>query len=152
MSRLYPWSWCASTAVKVPAKEAYAFMADGQKQSNWAMYSWNRKHVRDDVFVGQSLFDGSSLYVKLVGREELLLVDYYCGLTETELTWQVEARIIPGECVGLGSDACLINMTTWRTTSTTPEQWDLLGNVWEAEIHLIKGLLEREEHSHVCGG
>ena len=149
MSRLHPWSWCASIDVKVPAQTAYEFMSDGQKQSNWAMYSWNRKHIGENVFVGQSLFDGTDLYVKPVGRAELLLVDYYCGTIRGELTWQVEARIIPGDNVGLSSRESLINMTTWRSRDMSRDQWELIGNVWEAEIHLIKGLLERENPSSV---
>lgn len=139
-----PWSWCASAIVAVPTQVAFRFMADGQKQSNWAMFSWNRRHVSDNLFVGTSLFDDKELYVKLVAREKLSLVDYYCGTTVDSLSWQVEARVIPGDAIGLGQNKSLINMTTWRTADTDVVEWELTGHVWQAEIHLIKGLIERE--------
>jgi hypothetical protein len=56
----------------------------------------------------------------------------------------VEARVIPGDAIGLGQDKSLINMTTWRTAKTDAEEWELMGHVWQTEIHLIKGLIERE--------
>jgi hypothetical protein len=131
-----PWSWCASVIVAVPAQVAFRFMANGQKQSNWAMFSWNRRHVSGELFVGTSLFDDKELYVKLVAREELSLVDY---------SWQVEARVIPGDAIGLGQNNSLINMTTWRTAQTDVVEWELMSHVWQTEIHLIKGLIEREQ-------
>jgi len=142
-----PWSWCASVIVAVPAQVAFRFMADGRKQSNWAMFSWNRRHVAGDLFVGTSLFDEKELYVKLVAREELSLVDYYCGASADSLSWQVEARVIPGDAIGLGRDKSLINMTTWRTATTDAVGWELMGHVWQTEIHLIKGLIEREDRA-----
>ena len=143
MSQL-PWSWCASVVVAVPARSAFRFMADGRKQSNWAMFSWNRRRISGDLFVGTSLFDNKQLYVKLTAREELSLVDYYCGPTADALSWQVEARVIPGEAIGLDHESSLINMTTWRTATTDVVEWELMGHVWQTEIHLIKGLIERE--------
>lgn len=142
-----PWSWCASVIVAVPAQVAFRFMADGQKQSNWAMFSWNRRHVSGDLFVGTSLFDDKELYVKLVAREELSLVDYYCGASADYLSWQVEARVIPGDAIGLDQNKSLINMTTWRTAKTDVVEWELMGHVWQTEIHLIKGLIEREDRA-----
>ena len=139
-----PWSWCASVIVAVPAQVAFRFMANGQKQSNWAMFSWNRRHVSGELFVGTSLFDDKELYVKLVAREELSLVDYYCGASADSLSWQVEARVIPGDAIGLGQNNSLINMTTWRTAQTDVVEWELMSHVWQTEIHLIKGLIERE--------
>jgi hypothetical protein len=121
-------------------------MADGQKQSNWAMFSWNRRHVAGDLFVGTSLFDDKELYVKLVANEVLSLVDYYCGASADSLSWQVEARIIPGDEIGLEQSQSLINMTTWRTAKTDAAEWELTGHVWQAEIQLIKGLIERERN------
>jgi hypothetical protein len=143
MTSLQPWSYCASIAVKATAKRAFDFMADGNKQSDWALGSWNRKQISADVFFGTSLLDGSEEYIRLVPREDLLLVDYYCGPAPESLTWVVEARIVPGELIGLGPQMSLINMTTWRSANADPAYWQMIEHVWQTEIHLIKQLIER---------
>jgi len=134
----------AGVHVAVPARTAFAFMADPMKQTHWALGSWDRRHVGDDVFVGTSLFDGKELYVRITGHEELLLVDYSNGPTPDSLRRTVEARIVPGELVGIPTDHCLIVLTTWRDASTDDAQWELVHHVWRTEVHLIKGRLERE--------
>jgi hypothetical protein len=134
----------AGVQVAVPARTAFEFMADPMKQTYWALGSWERRHVQDDVVVGTSLFDNTDLYVRIEGHEELLLVDYYGGPAPDQLRWVVQSRIIPGELVGIPSDHCLIVLTTWRNASTDDAQWELVYHIWRTEVHLIKGRLERE--------
>ncbi len=142
MIELMPWSYCASIEVNAPAKRAYAFMADGNKQTNWALGSWNRQQLTADTFRGTSLLDGTEQFVKLVPRPDLLLVDYFCGTSLDRLVWMVESRVVPGDLVGLGPEMSLINMTTWRDATTDPRYWALVNHVWLTEIHLIKQLIE----------
>lgn len=139
-----PHAHCASVRVPVPARVAYDFMADGMQQSNWALGSWNRRPYRDDIFAGDSLFDGKELLVRLVGNPDLLLVDYYVGDDPDDLRRLVEARIVPGKELGLDPGSSVVTLVTWRDTSVSDEQWELTYHVWRTEIHLIKGLLERQ--------
>jgi len=144
MSTIDPHVHSAGVHVGVPAKTAFTFMADPMKQTYWALGSWDRRPAKDDVVVGTSLFDGGDLYVRIEGQEDLLLVDYYGGPTPDELRWMVEARIIPGDLVGIPADHSQIILTTWRGASTDDAQWELVYHIWRTEVHLIKGRLERE--------
>ena len=90
----------ASIEVGVPAEAAFAFMADGMKQNHWALGSVNRRELGGNLFVGQSSFDGTDLYVRIDGYPELLLVDDSTGATPDELIPSVEARVRRGEWLG----------------------------------------------------
>jgi hypothetical protein len=133
----------ASIEVAVPAGDAFAFMADGMQQSRWALGSWDRRRVADDLFVGTSLFDGTELYVRLVPHPDVLMVDYEVGADPSDLRRLVEARVTAGPLLGRPQDHSVITLTTWRTTDVSPEQWALVYHTWKTEVHLIKGLLER---------
>lgn len=145
MSLLHPPAHCASTEVAVPARVAFDFMADGMKQTHWALGSMNRREVGDGVFVGTSRFSFEELYVRLVPQPELLLVDYYAGPDPAaELRWIVQARIVQGDQLGIGPERSLVTLTTWRHASATDEEWDLRHHVWRTEIALIKSRIEHE--------
>lgn len=139
-----PLTYCASIEVPVPARTAFEFMADGQKQTHWALGSMERRPVGDGVFVGVSRWDYRELYIKLVSDPELLLVDYYVGASPQTLGFGVSARIIPGEVLGTGSDRSLIALTIWRTASTGDEDWARTAYVWPTEVQLIKSRIEYE--------
>lgn len=134
---------CASAAVEVPAQTAYGFMADGLKQRHWALGSLDRREVEPGLFAGHSLFDGRELFVRLVGDPELLLVDYYTGPAPDRLRPLVESRIARGETLGLGADRCVVTLTKWRDADMSDEIWHRTYHLWQTEIQLIKGALER---------
>lgn len=140
-----PLTHCASVEVPVPARTAFEFMADGQKQTHWALGSWDRRAVGDDgLFVGVSRWDYTDLYVKLVSDPELLLVDYYVGASPESLGFGVSARIIPGEVLGTGPERSLIALTIWRTAHTSEADWARTAYVWPTEVQLIKSRIEYE--------
>jgi hypothetical protein len=130
--------------VAAPADVAFGFMSDGLKQSRWALGSWDRRVYRDDIFVGTSLFNNNDLFVRLVSDAKLRLVDYYCGVDPDDLRHLVEARIIPGETLGFSATSSAVTLTTWREANISDEEWDITYHVWQTEIHLIKGNIERE--------
>lgn len=143
-----PNSWeiahTSSILVAAPADIAFGFMSDGLKQSRWALGSWDRKVYRDDIFVGTSLFNNNDLFVRLVSDPKLRLVDYYCGVDPDDLRHLVEARIIPGETLGFGADNSAVILTTWREANISDQEWEVTYHVWQTEIQLIKGNIERE--------
>lgn len=147
MSFIDPYSHTASIQVDVDASTALAFMADGMEQTHWALGSVDRRPVPgSDVVVGTSSFTGNELYVRLVGDIERLLVDYYIGPAADELTRLVEARIQPGENVGLRPDQSVITLTTWRAGESQSD-WEREYWVWHTEVHLIKARIEAL-HAH----
>ena len=110
MSFYDPNAHAASIEVPVPAEQAFAFMADGLKQSHWALGSMNRRALGDNLFVGQSSFDGEDLYVRIESDPALLLVDYAVGPSPDELLPAVEARIRRGEWMGRDPGVSVITL------------------------------------------
>lgn len=136
-------SHSASVAVAVGPQVAFAFLADGMNQSYWALGSLDRERLGPDTFVGTSMFDGAKEYVRLRPDEAALLVDYFVGPAPEELHHLVESRIIPGEELGRSADSCVVTNTVWRSEGIDDETWALMYHLWNTEVHLIKGKLER---------
>jgi hypothetical protein len=134
---------CAAVEVAVPARTAFAFMADGMKQTHWALGSMERREVEPGLFAGVSRFDYEELFVRLRSNAELMVVDYYAGKDPERLRWIVESRVIPGDHLEIGEDRCLITLTTWRSDHAD-DDWVLKYHVWQTEIQLIKGRIEYE--------
>lgn len=132
----------ASVEVAVEAGRAFDYLADGLKQGEWALGSWNRTRREDGLFSGRSLFDGRELLIKLVPIREQLLVEYHVGRSPDALLPLVWARVVPGEVVGIGADRCLITLVIWRTTAESDATWALLGHTFPTEVQMIKGRLE----------
>lgn len=138
-----PNSHTASIEVAVPAKQAFEFMADGLKQSHWALGSVDRRALGDGIFVGRSSFDGSDLYVKLDSYPDLLLVDYSVGDSPDDLTPEVEVRVRPGSWLGRDDSVSVVTMTIWKWAGVSDEEWAMHYHLWKTEVHLIKGAIER---------
>ncbi len=94
----------ASIQVGVPAERAFAFMADGMKQGEWAFGSWQRRQVADDLFVGTSLFSGRQVYVRLTPDAGRMLVHYAVGPDSEQLLPRVIGRVVPGPELGLEAE------------------------------------------------
>jgi hypothetical protein len=137
------WAHSASIEVDAPASQVFDFLADGLKQSHWALGSVDRRALEDGLFAGVSSFDGSELYIRLSAHPDLLLVDYYVGTTPSGLRRLVEARIVPAEELGRDPARSVVTLTTWRDDHTSDEEWDRTLYVWNTEVHLIKGAVER---------
>ena len=133
----------SSIAVAVPALTAFRFMADGIKQGEWAFGSWDRRKLNDDVFVGTSLVDGKSTYVRIHADEKRLLIDYDVGTSPEALAPRNSARIVPGPVLGLPENHCVVTLMTWRHSKAEEQRWLQTSVMHEAEMFVIKGLLER---------
>ena len=135
-------AFSVSALVDVKAEEAFAFLADGMNQRYWALGSWDRRQLEEDLFAGNSLFDGSELLIRVVPRRDLLLVDFLTGTKPEALDHHVEARVIPGPTLGHAPGRCLVVLTVFRDATADAELWTRLRHVFETEIHMIKGRLE----------
>jgi hypothetical protein len=133
----------ASIEVAAPAREVFEFMADGLRQTHWALGSADRRHLGDNLFVGESKFDGSELYVEINSYPELLLVDYSNGSAPDDLSPEVEVRVKPGSLFGRGDEVSVVIMTHFRRAGIDAEEWRLIYHLWKTEVHLIKGAIER---------
>jgi hypothetical protein len=132
----------SSIEIAVPAEQAFAYIASGIKQSEWALGSWNRREVGDGSFVGTSLFDGSELTIRLTPYPELLLVVYDTGVSAEDLRPMVWGRVVPGPDLGLAGDHCVVTFTIWRGATMDDAAWELMSHTFPTELRMIKGRLE----------
>ena len=132
----------ATAVVAVPADKAFAYLADGLKQSDWTLGSWHREQLEPGLFRGTSLFDGSDTYVRLCPDAESLLIDYWVGPSPEAMLRVNAARIVPGPAVGRSEGTCVVTLLKWRTPAESDEDWARACVIFDTEIHMIKGRLE----------
>ena len=134
----------SSIAVAVPAESAFRIMSDGIEQGRWAWGSWQRREVEPGLFVGTSLFDGKDTWVRLHIDRPRLMVDYDVGRSRDAMQFRNAARVLPGPLLGRAANTAVITLMSWRLASQSDQAWEQLGVVHEAEMFLIRGILERE--------
>lgn len=137
---------CHSSSILVerPAKVAFEIMSDGILQGQWAWGSANRSEVEPGLFMGTSVFSGQETYVRLNVDADRFQVDYEVGASKEAMQFRNMSRVIPGEVLKLGADKCVVSLLTWRLATQSEAAWEQISCVHEAEMFLIKGLLERE--------
>ncbi|AXK80838.1 hypothetical protein DW352_10150 [Pseudolabrys taiwanensis] len=136
---------CHSSSIMVerPAAVAFEIMSEGLKQGQWTWGSYQRREVKPGLFVGQSVFSGKDTYVRLNADRARLLVDYDVGPSEEAMQFRNMSRVIPGDVLKMGADKCVVSLLTWRLATQDDAAWAQISTVHEAEMFLIKGLLER---------
>jgi hypothetical protein len=136
---------CHSSSIMVerPAAVAFELMSDGLKQGQWAWGSLNRAEVEPGLFVGTSTFTGKQTFVRLHVDRGRFQVDYEVGAAKDAMQFRNMSRVIPGELLRMGPDRCVVTLLTWRLETQTDAEWIQFGTIHEAEMFLIKGILER---------
>ncbi|WP_105423100.1 hypothetical protein [Neorhizobium sp. T25_27] len=136
---------CHSSSIMVerPAAVAFELMSDGLKQGQWAWGSLNRTEVEPGLFVGTSTFTGKQTFVRLHVDRDRFQVDYEVGAAKDVMQFRNMSRVIPGELLRMGPDRCVVTLLTWRLETQTDAEWVQFGTIHEAEMFLIKGILER---------
>jgi hypothetical protein len=132
----------ASAEVAVEAEEAFAYLADGLKQSDWALGSWQREQIGEQLFRGVSLFDGRETFVRVAADPVQLLVDYEVGPALDRMLRVNAARVVPGPLLGRPDGTCVVTLMKWRTSSQEDDEWHRACVTFDTEIHMIKGRLE----------
>jgi hypothetical protein len=132
----------ASIEIAVPAETAFAYLADGLKQGDWTLGSWNREQISEHLFRGTSLFNGADTFVRIMAHPEQLLVDYDVGPALDRMHRLNSARAVPGPLVGRAAGTCVVQLTKWRLPEEDDVQWRRGCATFDTEIHMIKGRLE----------
>lgn len=137
--------FCHSSSIKVdrPAEIAFKIMSDGIEQGRWAWGSFDRKEIEPGLTVGTSVFTGKQAYVRLHVDKAKLQVDYDVGPTIEALQFRNMSRVIPGHVLKLDPNCCVVTLLSWRLATQSDADWTQFGTIHEAEMFLIKGLLER---------
>ena len=138
--------FCHSSSVMVarPAEAAFEIMADGIKQGHWAWGSADRREVEPGLFLGRSIFTGRETYVRLNVDRPRLTVDYDVGPTKETMQFRNMSRVIPGALLKIGEERCVVTLLSWRLATQSDADWAQFGCIHEAEMFMIKGLVERE--------
>ena len=140
-------SHTVSAEVAVAPQVAFTYLADGLRQGEWTLGSWDRERVGDDLFRGRSLYDDRIVYVRIVPDAERLIIDYEVGPYPDQLTRLICARVIPGDKLNGKPDSCVVTLLAWRSAADDDYSWRRTCDLHKAEIHLIKGRLETDERS-----
>ena len=133
----------ASVEVAAPAEEAFDYLADGLRQGDWTLGAVERREVADGLFVGRSMFDGSEVYVRIAADRDHLLVACSVGPAPDRLLPRIWVRVVPGRDLERPAGTCVVTLLAWRPAGQSDDSWRLTRVSHEAEIHLVKGLLER---------
>jgi hypothetical protein len=133
----------SSIAVSRPPEVAFEIMSDGLKQGQWALGSLTRREAEPGLFVGRSSFTGKDTYVRLNADRARLLVDYEVGAAKEAMQFRHMSRVIPGSLLKMPAESCVVTLLTWRLATLSDTDWIALSTIHEAEMFLIKGLLER---------
>jgi hypothetical protein len=133
----------SSIAVERPARIVFEIMSEGLKQGQWTWGSFERREIEPGLFVGRSVFDGKDTYVRLHADPERLIVDYEVGRSRDAMQFRNMSRVIPGDVLGHAAGHAVVTLMTWRLAAQSDAAWAQIGCVHEAEMFLIKGLLER---------
>ena len=131
-----------SIVIARPALEVFAFMADASKLDLWSFGTWKTNIAADGLVTGYSIFDGSTIYLRIDACAERLLIDYCLGSEPQSLQARIFARIIPGAIAELEEDSCVLTMTALRSASMSDARWRRLLAAHQFELELIKSLLE----------
>lgn len=138
-----PFCHSSSVAVARPAEAAFTLMSDGLQQGRWAWGSADRREAAPGLFLGTSVFTGQRKYVRLNADPARLLVDYEIGPSPDALSFRNMSRVIPGPVLGLAGGTSVVTLLTWRIASQSDADWTEFCCIHEAEMFLIRGLLER---------
>ena len=138
-----PYCHSSSVLVERPAEIAFEIMADGIKQGGWAWGSAERSEVEPGLFVGRSIFTGRQTFVRLHIDHARLMVDYDVGPSKEAMQFRNMSRVIPGGLLKIGDGKCVVTLLSWRLATQSDADWAQFGCIHEAEMFMIKGLLER---------
>ena len=138
-----PYCHTSSIAVDRPAEVAFAIMSEGLAQGRWTWGSFERTEVEPGLFKGHSVFTGKETFVRLIVDRPRLVVDYEVGSSPETMQFRNMSRVIPGALLRMDPQSCVVTLLSWRLTTQTDAEWTQFGTIHEAEMFLIKGLLER---------
>ena len=117
-------------------------MADAANLHRWSFGTWKTEIAADGLVRGTSLFDGSSLYVRIAGDEARLIIDYHLGIDPQKLVPRIQLRVVRGGHVGLGDDQSVLTFIAWRSEAMDDDRWRRLTAAHEMEAVLVKSLIE----------
>lgn len=134
---------CVSSLCAVPARDAFAYLADVGRVGEWALGCWEARQVEGGLARGLSLFDGSTTFVRVVPSTGSSTVDFEVGVDPVRLERRISARVVAGDELGGDPGRSLVILTAWRTAAMDDERWRRLSVAHETEILILRERIER---------
>lgn len=139
---MQPISHHACVRVGVPAGFAFAQLSSADCVGRWALGSMQLTATDNErVFKGVSLFDGSDAFVEIEPHPQQLLIDFHVGDAVVRSP-RISIRVVSGEAVGHGPDACIVSMSALRALSMSEERWQRTCVTHQLEVLLFKEQIE----------
>lgn len=135
-------SHITSVVVNSGAQGVFGRVADAANLHRWSFGTWKTEIAANGLVLGTSLFDGSSLYVRIDRDEARLIIDYHLGADPRKLVPRIQLRVVPGGHVGLGDEQSVLTFIAWRSEAMDDERWRRLTAAHEMEAVLVKSLIE----------
>ncbi len=134
----------ASIEISVQAQVAFAFLSKPENVGRWALGCWDtRTTEKDGIYSGTSLFDDQKSYFRVEALAEKHIIDYHLGDGEL-LRPRISIRVIDAATVSREEPCCVVTINAWRDAQMDDERWHRLCATHEAEIFLLKSLIERQ--------
>lgn len=133
-----------ATTVEVQAgwEAVFDYLQDLNKLGDWSLGCRDPKPQGEDgLYCGSSMFGDGPVYVKVEANRSFRVIDYLVG-DWPDLSARISARVIPGAFYGKGAENCLVTLSAWRASQMSDDRWRQLVACHEAEIMLIKALIE----------
>lgn len=122
-------------------ENAIAHLSTVAGMARWTLGLWNCRELEPGLLTGESLFDGTTAYVRVTIDAERGLVDYSVGASPQLLVPRIRATVIAGEVLGHAPGTSVVTLEAWRTASMSDARWADLTHGHETEIALIAGQL-----------
>lgn len=136
--------YCHTCSCEVEAApvDAFNYMSDGIRQGEWTFGSWDRRKIKENLFVGTSMFDSKETYIRIETDPERFMVYYYLGSDPENLVARNMVRVVPANVVQGDNTKCLITLMAWRSSFMSDLRWKQLCVSHESQIFIIKARIE----------
>lgn len=126
----------------VPPEDAFACVANVHRVGEWALGCWGAVTGPDGIAAGWSLFDGEKTYVRVDSDPDRRVVDFEVGASPETLVRRITVRVVDGDSSDGLALCSLLILTAWRIASMDRERWHRLVVTHEAEIFLLRHVIE----------
>ncbi|MEX3012057.1 hypothetical protein [Hoeflea sp. TYP-13] len=138
-------SHVVSVEIERPASDVFAFVSTPQNLDQWTFGTWQIEIDEDGLVHGTSLFDASSVYVRVDPDPDRLIVDYHiANAKDGPLIPRIMARVTPGEFLDRPTNRSVLSLLTWRMAGSDDFSWYKLTTIHETEILLVKSIIEQQ--------
>ena len=134
-----------SARVARSASDALAFLTNPDNLKSWALTRGDVEILAPDLVKGVATGDGSDVFVRIQQPEGSDAVYYRVGGDPDNLAPRIMVQVMAGPHINADDNQCVVSMLAWRSAAWDDARWSALVDAHEAEIHVIKKLIEDDQ-------